>query len=73
MLQLFDVCVFINIITITFQHRRPGVSKSSQLSQLDDSEDSLHGAKVNGADDNEGTLVSTKIVPQSRDTVSFIL
>ena len=73
MLQLFDVCVFINIITITFQHRRPGVSKSSQLSQLDDPEDLLHGANVNGADDNEGTLVSTKIVPQSRDTVSFIL
>jgi hypothetical protein len=36
-------------------------------------EDSLHGAYVNGADDNEGTLVSTKIVPESRDKVSFIL
>jgi hypothetical protein len=36
-------------------------------------EDSLHGANVNGADDNEGTLVSTKIVPESRDKVSFIL
>jgi hypothetical protein len=72
-LQLFDVCVFINIITITFQHRRPGVSKSSQLSQLDDPEDSLHGANVNGADDNEGTLVNTKIVPENIDKVSFIL